>query len=648
MNINKNIVLIALISSYLQANTILEPIVVTATKTQNNIKNISTSIEVITEKDILQKGFTNVSDILNFTTGTYFVESSAISIRGFNSDHTLILLDGKRITGGFGAKYELNRIDISHIKQIEILRGSASALYGADALGGVINIITKKNTKESYTKIDSLYGVYSGNKGAKKSISLSSNLNITDKFNALIYGTISKYDKLLDKNNESLQRDGEVKTGGINLNYKISDHDDISINIEKMTDKGDNFSNKGFIIKTDDNKRENYGLVWNKKNDDYTFISTLYTSIYKKNNETFNLKKNKLSTFIKSKKQDIIFENQLSFFINDEHLITSGAEIKSQSYEGTAIKTDNIISSGTYKNIPYQVSKSKINYYGIYLQDEWLINDKLSMIPSIRYDDSDKFEDDLSPKLGLIYSISDSLRTKLNYSHGFKSPNPGDLYKKVTSTSKKSIFIGNQDLKSEKSNTYDISIEKETKDIKSKISLFYSDVDDLIEKVYTGNKDTKTSYKIYTYENLSKATIKGLELSFKYNISNSLDFDFDYTYLDAKGKILDGEVYTTIKLENRPKEILNAKLSYKYAPWNTHFNLWGKHIRGLLLNYERDKNNNIIGENNKNYSIFYTSIVKKINDDVDIYLGIDNILNKKDDEIPLTGLFSYIGVRYTF
>jgi len=641
----KRILLLLAFTSALYATKELDTVVVTATKTQNKLKDISASMKLITKEDIQAKGFSSINDIIKANSNIHFMEESAVSIRGFNSNHSLILLNGKRISGGFASKFELHRIDISNIQRIEILKGSASSLYGADGLGGVINIITTQD-KKAYNTLDMLYGTYNKSKGKKKVLSFASNMKINEKLNGQVYSSIKDFGDLRDKNNESIQRDGNVKTFGLGLDYDFNENNNLNLDLQYLKDKGDNYTKS--IKRSDDNKRKEYSIIWNNTNEKFTLNSKLYGARYDKNNESFKLKSKKLSSFIKSKREDINFENQITIPL-ENHLLSSGFDFRNKYYEGNGIKNSNIVSSGTYKGIKYENSKSEINYYALFLQDEYFINDSFNITGALRYDDSNKFDSELSPRLGLVYYISNDLRAKFDYSHGFKSPSPGDLYKYIQSANKKSIYIGNDKLKSEQSDTFDISLEKDFSNTSSKVSLFYSKVDDLIDRVYTGKKDPLTSYKIYTYENLSKAKIKGLELGVKHKVNEDLKLSFDYTYLDAKGDLLNKNNYENLSLENRPKHTINTKLSYKYRPLDTDFNLYIKHIRDLLLNYERDsKTKEILSKNNKSYTSMDLSVIKPLSKNSTLYFGVDNILNKKDDEIPLKGAFTYAGLRFNF
>ena len=129
--------------------------VVTATKTKLEEKKVPMSTEVITQEEMKEKGAYNVRDALKLVNGLDVQEAAMVgnnvSLRGMGTNATLILVDGRRLaredSGQTMNVYELNRMNIHSVDRIEIVRGSGSALYGSDAMGGVINILTKKNQK---------------------------------------------------------------------------------------------------------------------------------------------------------------------------------------------------------------------------------------------------------------------------------------------------------------------------------------------------------------------------------------------------------------------------------------------------------------------------------------------------------------------
>ena len=200
----KKIILSAIVASVaLQASSenLGEVTVTTATKTEKKIEGVSASVIVIDEKEIEQLGASNLGDVLQRTPGlvrqygTFPSASSrsksSISIRGMGATGTLFLLDGERMAGEVNNPYDLDRIPASAIERIEIVKGPMSTLYGADAVGGVVNIITKQPTEDFQGTLDMKYGANDQGDGSNSNVDLSFR-GKKDKFSYSVYANGAK------------------------------------------------------------------------------------------------------------------------------------------------------------------------------------------------------------------------------------------------------------------------------------------------------------------------------------------------------------------------------------------------------------------------------------------------------------------------
>lgn len=175
----------------------LDEVVVTATRTEESIKNVPVATEVITQEDMKRIGAQSVRSALRLANNLDLSEAgmagNAVRIRGMNSAQTLILVDGKRMAGEDAKEtanvYELDRLALSNVDRIEIVRGASSALYGTDAMGGVINIITKKPSEAGMTvgattgtREQSNYYHYDMGQQGNFNASLNANFSKTRKF----------------------------------------------------------------------------------------------------------------------------------------------------------------------------------------------------------------------------------------------------------------------------------------------------------------------------------------------------------------------------------------------------------------------------------------------------------------------------------
>ena len=204
----------------------------------------------------------------------------------------------------------------------------------------------------------------------------------------------------------------------------------------------------------------------------------------------------------------------------DNHNVTYGAEYRPEVFRGTAVATGEGLFTSTHASGQTKSgSTANLNYTAAYVQDEWVMSPKWLAVTSLRYDDSNKFESNLSPKVGVTYTAEPDVRIKLNIARGFRSPTPNQLYQNTTT------ILGNPDLKSEKSKSYDLSIEKDFGKATGKLSYFYNDVTNLID--LTGSGVQKE------YQNIQKAVIQGMEAEYTRPLTEKLSWSNSYTYLDA-------------------------------------------------------------------------------------------------------------------
>ena len=141
-------------------NFTLNEMVVTATRTMKELKEVPSSVSVITAKEIEEKNVTSVQEALQHLPGVYMSQAAqgGIQLRGFSSSDVLVLVDGVQMNDTYGGDVNFNMIPVENIERIEVLRGAASSIYGGHAVGGVINIITKEPEEGTHVNAALTYG----------------------------------------------------------------------------------------------------------------------------------------------------------------------------------------------------------------------------------------------------------------------------------------------------------------------------------------------------------------------------------------------------------------------------------------------------------------------------------------------------------
>ncbi|WP_314762678.1 TonB-dependent receptor [uncultured Selenomonas sp.] len=418
----------------------LDETVVTATRTPVQELKANANITVITGKDIEKRHYTDLTqalrDVPGVTVNQYapagYNNSTKFYING--SEDVVVLIDGvkQNYAGGSAASLASAMKDLSGIDRIEVLRGSASTLYGSDAKGGVINIITKK-AKNAKATVEAAYGSF-----GKQLYSVA----YEGSENGLDWRL--KYQK--DKSNDFKDGHGnEVPSGldadsvNIHIGKDLSKASYLVFNLRSYKD-GDRYQ---ALYEMQQGLKQNRGrydhfdadLIWNAKIDDTSKNQmVLSRSRYNYNIFTYGT----WTPLGSSYEMDVYgwkFSDQYDKRLGD-HLLTTGVDF---TYDDTSIWNGGRVSIN---------GRSLVNR-SVYLQDQWNITPALKLIGGIRYDSNSAFGSHTSPSVSLGYDITPRTHAYVAYTEYFLTPTPNQLYAPI---------YGNPNLKPESGNTREIGI----------------------------------------------------------------------------------------------------------------------------------------------------------------------------------------------
>jgi outer membrane receptor for ferrienterochelin and colicins len=621
-------------------------VLITATRTEQEIKDTPSAAEIITREDLDKIGAHNLADALKMATsinvGSPAMAGSNVTVRGMSTRHTLIMIDGKRLVseGSYSTanSYELERINMENVERIEIVRGPVSSLYGSDALGGVINIITRKPEQEQLTFSLSPRRYTDKTSIGTDNYSIRYDTGKDKKWSWIVSADRTETDPYTNADNTTKNQFGRRENLNMDGTYDLADdkHLDVSLNLLREDLNGRSTETSGALRNDSyENTRDQYslGLRGKTQNGDYQ-IRTYYGE-HDKINKGFLTSNGQLVDFDVSNRKTWALEGHVSTQLGNNHLLTTGGEFRTEEYRGTRLGTGKNIRNITYGNITKKGSEADVDYSALYVQDEWLVNDRLLVIPSLRYDDSNRFSSNISPKVGMTYKMNDNYRLKVNVGKGFKAPTLDDMYMEMTKVmGGMTVHVtGNPDLKPEKSTSYELGIEGEQGNTFGKLTYFVNDVTDLI------STKTKVSFvpgvgmrADSTYLNEDKADIDGMEFEIGRHLSDKLTLKLNYTYLDATGK-------TGQRLEGRAKQQGTVQLHYD--------NIRENGISAVLWNeWKKDYLYASSSNTNKTYALWNVSVNKKWNNNFSSYVGVENIFNKKDIELNLLGAMVQAGVTF--
>ncbi len=674
----------------------LPEVVVTATHTENTLEKVPVTMQVITQKDIKRSGAYDLRSLLRHETGIMLKTAlrgggHEVMIRGVDSDKTLILIDGRRVineadSSGLGNKNGIDRININEIERIEIVKGPSSALYGSDAIGGVIHIITKKSKEKSTiigatrTERDAI-GWYRFDSGRQGNISATADIKVNKTFREKIaeyersnnYGTDQSYDftmnYFMDDNNyftayyNYYSRHGQgdngepkkplTKPGGMGgmsgkpntgkpggMPGGMPGGNDMAMKMMKW--KMEEY--KAIKDFSDHYQKQTYGLSYNGEKENYTWHIQAYGGTFDWYDDY--VRNGRLEDINENQNKLYAIEGHTTITVNPVHRITLGGEYVYNFVKGTNLgKTGK--NSKKYKDLTTAtpmgdksrtkyVSEENISTRAVYLQDEISIG-QFFLVPAVRYDYHSVFGGHTSWKWGMTYMPAKELRVKMNYGDGFKAPSVCQLYFDISRLMGPQFVTvyGNPDLKPEKSKNFDISVEMNKGQWDTSLTYFDNHIDNLIKSEALDKKN-----HIYKFKNISKAHIKGIEHALGYHINDFLEFRVATTWITAKDDI-SGDY-----LMQRPRMTQLYQLMYNDGKDNG-FNatLWCERYRDFYYTGGNPMHPVI---SSTSYHIFGLTMSQGISPATRIFGTIENIFNKKDLNADIEGRFCTVGFEHKF
>lgn len=668
-------------------------VVVTASRTEQLIKDTPASVEVVTREDIEKMGAENLAQALKLATGINIMENGMVgqqvSLRGMKTNQTLIMIDGRRIrteeTDQTANFYELQRIDMNNVERVEIVRGATSSLYGADAMGGVINIITRTPDKEQisvsgdWTSKQSDVGFrYASGKLDRWDFSLSykhakyrqintdsSSIGTTSgMLPNMLTNPISlvPYTKVDNTSTNSSNMYGDKHYFNFKADYDFDKNKKLTLFFDYMREglKSQENSTGGStytfqtVVQTPfnpagpaqsftlnknstkniyyDNVKMGGGITYSGKDSKGNYkISYSYEEL-KKDQDTYT--NNVLSDHDTMKFSQNILDGQRTMQLGDKNILTYGAEYRTQGLDSTRIGNGFI---GTNKVPGYKST----NYWAAYVQDEYMPDDKWILIPSVRYDHNDQFGGKFTYKFGTTYNMSNSSRLKFNIGTSYRAPNLSELYMNWTKNPTSSMVVnikGNPNLKPETATNFDISLETEKGKNTSKFTYYLNKIKNLIDfDTVVGENNNYNA----DYVNVGKATIQGIELDTTQKFDEHFSLRGTYNYIDAKDDVED------TRLTGRARHTTSLQLQYNNAKSGVYATLWNDWYADYLYASSAHGSN---GSSKADYSGSSLNFVisKKLANDSNVYFGVDNILNTDTDVLGLSGRVWRAGFNWNF
>ena len=539
----------------------LGEIVVSATRTNRSVEDLPMPVTVIGQEKIQETGAMRLSEVLREQTGLQVVANhgTGLQMQGLSSDYILILLDGEPLIGRTAGTLDLDRISVSNIERIEILRGPSSSIYGSEAMAGVVNIITKSNKSGVTSTLQTRYRT-------NQTLDLGADLGISKNgWDIYAYYNRFRTDGFdLDKEAPGLTSSAYLaNTFQTKIGKTFSDRWNAKVFLKYYKEDSDNFMemNRNGVGALADmvGKRKDLNInptLTFKPSNDWTLTLRGMSSVFDTESATIFQEDGKLMESEDFRQFYHRTELQVDHQLTDKQLLTAGAGHLIETVEATRYDDVNRFDAGY-----------------LFAQHQWNPSDTWNVVSGLRADLHSQYGSQLSPKISGQYKISEKLSLQMSIGMGFKAPDFRQVLLNFNNASSGYYVFGASlvkegmerlqqqgqiqqvlmdpsqfgDLTAETSLAFNTGFRyKLSDDLLLHGNFFRNNISNLIETSPVAR--LTNGQHIYSYLNVADVVTQGAEIDLDWRLANGLQFSAGYMFLDTRDlgvldRIDKGELY---------------------------------------------------------------------------------------------------------
>ena len=581
----------------------LADIVVSATLSAHDTRTAPASVTLVPREELETRNATDLLDAVRGAPGITLTPRSVggrktLALRGLEGKHTLTLIDGRRIAPSDDvvghSDFQYGWLPMVAIERIEIIRGPMSTLYGSEALGGVINLITRQ-PKERWigsaaVSGSAAAGSASGAGGDSGRASVYAGGPVNDSLSLRVAGERARSSPVQRKEDprysEIEGRDATI--GSVGATLKLTPEQRLEATwgggVEQRfyddVAKGQQYSNRY------DLHRSQGSLAWSGEFGNWRGQLRAYRSEI----DITNAPTNGVVPTRPQNLRDQVFDGFAAYRM-DAHVLTMGGEFRTERLENAGLKN----------------GSDSARHQALFAQDEWALGDKLLLTAGLRADQHQLFGSELSPRLYLVWEATPELVIKGGYGHAFKAPTLKQISPSYVFTEGPFTFLGNSNVKPEKSDSVEIGADWSRGPLALRVVLFHNEIRDFI---FQRVQQTIGPRTIYIFDNVDQAAITGLETGFSWAINPSLEWSGALTLLKTRDRS------TGKRLVSRPNVALASHLDWRNGNgWSARggFELIGSQLASRV---EAEL---------PSYTLWNASVARQIGKNLTLRAGIDNI-----------------------
>jgi outer membrane receptor for ferrienterochelin and colicins len=582
-------------SSVISRTYNLNPVVVTGSGHHQRLKSTATPVHVLSSQEIREQGISTFDAALTRMMPQVSMAPNSMGaflrLNGLGNKYILILINGQKLSGDISNNVDLNRINMSRVKRIEVLDGAASSLYGSDAIAGVINIITDQPTQQLVGITSDTH--VSGHGVLTEAVSLDIYKNGFGSYTSFTHDRADSYqttdqEYVKGSDTETQQTIAPLFTGyrsnifGQKFTYNPYQHLALNAGLDysyKITDRPETRSD---ITGGTDYEMRYKGLRWNvggiykftSRNSlqaDFTVDRFRYGKEYDVETKDYAV-----GDYVQSKKQRMM-EGELKGIL--------GLSANSTTIFGADWRKDYL--TATSGNIDQDVYT-----LAAYAQHEQKFLKDLTVTIGLRLTHHQTFNNHLTPKATLMYAPG-NFRFRATYSAGFRAPGLDELYYHyfAVNRGKPQISFGNQDLKPEKSHYFSLNAEYRDDVIAVSLTGYLNRINDMVVKqnvevddnsrkmlmkefpeMTQDQADKLVSYALY--QNSDKGDVKGVQINASANIFQGFNLSANYVYTYARTK--SDEEWSVLERSIRHAATIAANYHHTWGKYGLNINLNGR------------------------------------------------------------------------
>ena len=607
----------------------------TSSRGKRRLSEAPVATEIIDREHIERSGSKDLGEVLEEHHGVQIERrqrgGQTIRMQGLDGKYVLLLIDGQRTVGRLSQQNDLSRVAAEDIDHVEIVRGPSSALYGADAVGGVINVITRRSREPFEARLLTSYGM-------RNTFDLGAHVAFQQgPVNGRFSGGWHRgeaYD--LDPATPSFDGAGySAVHGGTMFNFDVGESSTLrlgaayTIRNEISVDE----NNAGAIF-----DRETLAEIFDalasarmRLGETTTVSITTHFTLHRYQRFIDQRLSDALDEYEDTQETRPSFNAQVDQTLFEDHILTVGTDVFHQRLHSEL-------------RLPEPHHTGTRDGFAIYLQDEWYVfyDPLFAVVPGVRLDVDSQYDAHPTPKLALRFDPHETLALRASYGWGFRAPDFEELLLLFENPSVGYRVVGNPELQPETSMSVNAGAEWQPHDVfGAGVNFFRNDVDDLIQ-TESIDDGSATGTQVFGYVNIAQAWTMGVESLLRLKPVKGLSLDVGYVLTASQDVALERE------LEGVALHRATWQLGYRYrAPYGFGASLRGQVVGPRPFYSDPDGDGIDLTEESATFATLDARIaVDLFSEHLSLFVGVDNIIDAGESRfLPIPPRTFYGGVE---